>query len=519
MLNENVFAGKLKNMVVLNWAPIGTSTAGVTFVPGKKAKRVAIYLNKSNRPSRDEVIAGLLHQMIHAYFLVCCGAQDKDDLVDGRLKDELHFGVLLFQIHTLSALRGQQALPFDFHHERSNRGTGYYPYDPSGSYGTIKKWLDEEYKKALDQALDKNGDYVFKLDEDGPNPVHRLMAAGPSAAYVELIWNEQRVMVSREKVHKHATLKRQFADGKRSIKVPDCKLQIFQCLHSFIVDGEYKPHLGRVKKTGDPSACGPPAIRDLREDEPEFLLTDIKLFKLGEAMSFGELREYALGRMKEQHFTYNNPIAALAEIYNHGDIAKPVHNDLRKWTTEFLMKTTVYHSRHHYVEVLESNYDRLQRPDYYDKFLDFHHLSELFRQDCHRAIEQMHAREPVQALPSRSTSVRLPIPPRMPQQHARPRRASLTYGVPYTASPPNAMAQLPVYASTPPWSQSPVRARLASPYPTYGASPPDRRPIRAGHHEPVFEDTLGERVLDGIDVVSDGWSDLSGDTYYGVLGR
>ncbi|KAK5000192.1 hypothetical protein LTR66_000914 [Elasticomyces elasticus] len=519
MLNEDVFAGKLKNMVVLNWAPIGTSTAGVTFVPGKKAKRVAIYLNKSNRPSRDEVIAGLLHQMIHAYFLVCCGAQDKDDLVDGRLKDELHFGVLLFQIHTLSALRGQQALPFDFHHERLNRETGYYPYDPSGSYGTIKSWLDEEYKKALDQALDKNGDYVCRLDEDGPNPIHRLMAAGPSAAYVELIWDEQRVMISREKVHKYSTLKKQFADGKRSMKIPDCKLQIFQCLHSFIVDGEYKPDLGRVKKTGDPSACGPPAIRDLREDEPEFLLTDIKLFKLGEAMSFGELREYALERMKEQHFTYNNPIAALAEIYNNGDIAKPVHNDLRKWTTEFLMKTTVYHARHHYVEVLESNYDRLQRPDYYDKFLDFHHLSELFRQDCHRAIEQMHTREPVQALPSRSTSVRLPTPPRMLQQHARPRRASLTYGVPYPASPPNAIAQLPVYASTPPWTQSPVRARLASPYPTYGASPPDWRPIRAVHHEPVFEDTLGERVLDGIDVVSDGWSDLSGDPYFGVLGR
>ncbi|KAK3092220.1 hypothetical protein LTR53_019616, partial [Teratosphaeriaceae sp. CCFEE 6253] len=63
----------------------------------------------------DELLDALLHQMIHAYFLVTCGAQKKGATQDGRLLDGLHFGVIMYTIRDLTRQCRRGMLELTFH--------------------------------------------------------------------------------------------------------------------------------------------------------------------------------------------------------------------------------------------------------------------------------------------------------------------------------------------------------------------------------------------------------------------
>ena len=74
-IDSQFFRGVLKGNVYLIWKPLPrgcharTSRAGLNKVP-----RISIELSDDlRRCSRLDIVATLLHQMIHAYFLQCCG--------------------------------------------------------------------------------------------------------------------------------------------------------------------------------------------------------------------------------------------------------------------------------------------------------------------------------------------------------------------------------------------------------------------------------------------------------------
>jgi hypothetical protein len=99
-LDQELFRGVLKANVYLKWSDLTIHRHGATSRPGCKSNRVTIELNKrflwyrrELHWSRGALLAALIHQMTHAYFLICCVENVQHDLGHG-----LGFSAVLYQI-------------------------------------------------------------------------------------------------------------------------------------------------------------------------------------------------------------------------------------------------------------------------------------------------------------------------------------------------------------------------------------------------------------------------------------
>lgn len=388
LLDKDLFAGKLKAMVYLKWAKRKGSAPGMTSTPGVLVPRISIELNSTpfvdGDPDIDDLLDVLIHQMIHAYFLVCCGAQPKGSKQDGRLLDGIHFGVILRTIRDISKGCEEGPLKLIFHSAERRAGLrqGDVGQNPLlGAYGGmlrqsgrnsfisldtkgaaigpppadgcshcshenghitlphIKNWQVECFQVAIDLELDEKGDTVYNLEKDALAALDRLKGP-PSATYVELIWDKKRIMVNYEKAVGFSSLKKPIQkDDKRELKLPDCKMDILNCIWDFLNHGSYwKPPEEKVLEDTTSSKQSAPVLKPTVRGEKDFLSTHIRVFKAAESMKFEELQSYALKRMYEMLYTSDDPITALKELYNDGS-SKPVHSELHRWARKFLVQT------------------------------------------------------------------------------------------------------------------------------------------------------------------------------------
>lgn len=90
-IDAALFLGVLKSNVYLKWAPLPPALFGRTIRPGRgDCPRIAIELAErvKSRGAPEEILAVLLHQMIHAFLLQCCGHRNND--VGGNGHDLRH---------------------------------------------------------------------------------------------------------------------------------------------------------------------------------------------------------------------------------------------------------------------------------------------------------------------------------------------------------------------------------------------------------------------------------------------
>lgn len=404
-LDQCLFRGKLKGMVFLKWRSLSDNSPGVTRVPGIKNPRISIELNTRPFDERgadlDDMLDALIHQMIHAYFLVCCGTPLKDGQSDGRLLDALHFGVILSTIKEISEdceegplgltfyahLRGGQSRGsggyssyrralLDYHDSRSD-AKPYIAIDPKGNTvglppddgqthcmhdnrrfrpADIRNWQVTNYRNAIELDMDKKGRTIYDLDVSGKLlPVDRLH--GPaSSTYVELVWDDKRVMAPREKVVEFDSLKKPLQrEGKYELHMPKCDFHTLKCVWDFIQHSKYSPqhaHLGLAASLRHQNMKGPPIIvHGSAFDTTDGVAIHIRVFKVAEGMKFTELQSYAMERLYEMPTAADDPITALKEIYNENDKDKdkPIHAELHKWARKFLARTDEppHHHRRH----------------------------------------------------------------------------------------------------------------------------------------------------------------------------
>jgi hypothetical protein len=405
-LDRVLFQGLLKGMVHLKWQPLSDNAPGRTSAPDVKDPRICIELN--TRPfseqgtSLDELLDALIHQMIHAYFLVCCGKQGKSTEQDGRLLDALHFGILMYTIQEISGDCEDSYLPLSFYAHRrayrsraacrSHRMDFYYdrdagrsiarPYiaiDPHGGTvgpppndgqshcmhdnrrfrgADIRNWQVSNYASAIELEMDKKDNTIYDLDVSGElKPVERLQGP-PSSTYVELVWDGKRVMAPREKALGFDSLaKSGKKEGKYELNMPKCDFLTLKCVWDFIQHKKYSPK----KEDSDDSETaskprdepqGPPIIvhsngkdKDT-DDAADSVVVHIRVFNTAESMKFSELQKYALDRLYDMPTTSEDLITALKEIYN-GAESKPINADLHKWARKFLARTDESsHARH-----------------------------------------------------------------------------------------------------------------------------------------------------------------------------
>jgi hypothetical protein len=379
-LNDILFAGRLKDAIYLQFADLGPYLSGTTCNPGEgldsRVSRISIFLNsmlhKDAHP--DEILASLIHQMIHAYFIVTCGPQLPDETKYGRLSHGMHFGKIMFTIKELSAVAGRQPLPIDFGHNLSMDREGQFHSFPAALFplppmlprlrmvplkfrgqkvpgrsccppqpnarGLIETEVDKWYLKTCSplQSLPKcvRGPNLYRLTIPNDDFLEFPRTKAPlSSEFIELIFDEKCIYIPNSAIETYMSLKPHF-EKSRWLEMPlDTSLAAFKPLYEFLLRGSFPPDT-LLDLHNDPfTPILPPLIRGTDLAAPPYLTTSVRVFKLASALKFKELETYALSRLTSQSTTREDPLAVFSEIYN--DSPDP-HPDLRNWARAFLTR-------------------------------------------------------------------------------------------------------------------------------------------------------------------------------------
>lgn len=393
-LDKAIFGGKLQDMVYLRWRCQSTCSTGTTSAPNVEGiPRICMELNmtpfEDDEAGIDDLLEALIHQMIHAYFLVCCGAQKKGDHQDGRLMDGLHFGVILLTIKDISkqCVDGPLDLIFHAYKRRQYEGrlplipashlvnhrtpasknkNSYISLDPRGSavgpaaadgqthcmhdnrkisWQQIKNWQVETYARAIDLHIDLKGIEIWDLDADGVLIQHSRLHVDPSTTYVELLWDDKRIMVPRAKCMMFPSLERPITKlGQFDLMIPRCDFATFKCVDDFIQLENYRTSDYDLVRKGSRVLKGPPVYIPQDDTSPPSgslpsIIANIKVFKAAESMKFDEMQHHAMEKLWSAEMTGDDPIDAFVILYNDDEHSKkPIHSELHKWARKFMVK-------------------------------------------------------------------------------------------------------------------------------------------------------------------------------------
>ncbi|KAF2027477.1 hypothetical protein EK21DRAFT_36255, partial [Setomelanomma holmii] len=374
-LNETLFAGYLKNAVFLETSSLGLDVSGATYTqswgPMAEVKRISIILNNDvleNARARD-IVAILIHHMIHAYFLVACGPQKEDEVTYGRLGHGYEFGKVMSAIKKLSAAHGKELTPLNFGHNLSDLryvedGHVYMRRRPSKdthdsekekwycshchpnvyelAQPDVDKWYTKICKPMLDQPCKTIRSSTVQVYNDRRHeletkPRARLIS---SAKSVEFIFKDKSVLVDGNKIDDFLAVRRAFEMKKcRYVKMDsEVDEKTFMRFLEFIHTRAYRPDpsilaaaatgLGIARK-------GPPIIMPNNNSGKgdACVLTDVQFAKMGALMKLDECKSYALSRMNAYGIMTEDPINVLREIY------KGYEPDarLKEWARKFLL--------------------------------------------------------------------------------------------------------------------------------------------------------------------------------------
>ncbi|OQO14441.1 hypothetical protein B0A48_01318 [Cryoendolithus antarcticus] len=442
LLDRTFFLHLLNGMVYLRWRTQSDHSPGMTCTAGTVCPRVTIELNstpfKKDKAQIDDLLEQMIHQMIHAYFLICCGAQDKEAKQDGRLLDGVHFGVILEAINEITRRCRRKGLRMLFYASHRNDGglrglldsgsscqdgRPFIAIDPRGNTGgpppldgrshcshdnrhirrpDVTNWQVRDYSRCIDLALDSKGSIIYDLNEEGKLEPTDRRKGPPSATYIELIWDSKRVIIPREKAMAFPSLKRQAVKLDRfECIVPECEFQVFKCLWDFIQHQKYSPSLEEGHHSASASSyhrTGPPIIvgQGRVQEQPDGITTHIRVFKLAEGLFFEELRKYALERLFSMSRTTDDPVTALKELYNDKDGGKSsIHADLHKWARAFLARTEDRYGGGYGLDYAGaglgrglSNYEILLQT-HRERFEKLYHRNAALKDDCKLVVAEL----------------------------------------------------------------------------------------------------------------------------------
>lgn len=435
-LDKALFQNKLKDMVHLKWIRMCGESPGSTSVPSTEVPRICIRLNRTlfedGRATIDDMIDAVVHQMIHAYFLVCCGAAPENAAKDDdRLLDGVHFAVLLKTIDEISSCCREGPLDLIVYARDRNQGPctrngqewrlpgrsrrpPFISIDPRDSTVAtppadgrshcthdnsrfsetqVKNWQVVEYAKCIELDLDEKGDVVHDLKEDNTFKEVARLKGDPSHTYVELLWDKYRVMAPRDQVLEFQSLKKPaLKDEKHEIKIPECRFKVFKCLYDFI---QHRYYAGRDRtpwtsaSTARRKGKGPPLLKEVRtiDADPDEVgvITHIRVFKMAERLKFIELQEYALSRLWDMQFSHDDPIVALKEAYNDEDQDGLIAAKLRDWARGFLKEDGYRRGRseahHRDYGTGKTNYSKIVA-EHGEEFRSLYYRNEALKDDC-----------------------------------------------------------------------------------------------------------------------------------------
>jgi hypothetical protein len=200
----------------------------------------------------------------------------------------------------------------------------------------IDEWYNRTCKPLLDlpEPVRKATVLVYNDRHHNLEEVSRSAPTTPSSAdSLEFLFQDKPILVSTAKINAFMSIRKALDKAKsRFLAIfdevdRDTFMRLLELLHL----GRYSPDIMPVCT---PGRKGPPLIKPLHHASQPYLLTDIKMFKLGATMGFDEVKGLALERMSSQTITREDPVAVLKEIYDGVD----PDPDLRAWAKAFLAK-------------------------------------------------------------------------------------------------------------------------------------------------------------------------------------
>ncbi|KAH5720572.1 hypothetical protein HBI20_106070 [Parastagonospora nodorum] len=339
-LDEVLFAGHLKNAVYLESDNLGCDVSGATYTQSwgrvTEVKRMSIILNQDvlDFVTAGDIVAILIHHMIHAYFLVACGPQKEDELDYGRLAHGFHFGKLMTAIKELSAAHGKEHTTLEFGHD-----IGEYPYFSDGYYRPRRRNPDEQEDRDKWYCTHcySNVPPIPRSDIDKYYDKYIAPMLAQTTKSIRLatvyIYNDHKsYLVETKHLDNLLSIQRAFlVTSSRFLKLDakDLSESTFHRFLEFIHTGCYRPEipysLSSTRTSAPiikPSTCAASPV-----------LADIALFNFASTFDIDEVASYAMKRLHSYPEMTEDPLAALREKYTNGEPPKK----LKAWVRAFLL--------------------------------------------------------------------------------------------------------------------------------------------------------------------------------------
>jgi hypothetical protein len=373
-LDETLFAGHLKNAVYLSTNSPGSSVSGATYTqnwgPVTSVSRVSMILNRDMLDyarSRD-IVALLIHQMIHAYFLIACGPQKEDEVTYGRLSHGYHFGKIMTVIKSLSAAHGKELTSLDYALDfiLPSSSSPYYEDDfprrrpRNTSPSDHEEWycthchahtptirpssLEEWYTKTISPlltlrvpALRRATAQIYNDRRHELETQHRARLP-PSTHTIEIIYNDTCTLLPSALLDTHVLSARRALSHARILELDGKGVVGDETVRRFLEFahmGRYRPEpssSSSFTNHGGKGAVISPTAGHNRSGEA-WILADVQFVKFATEMRFEECRAYALQRLNKYFVVNEDLVEILAEIFK----GREPCGKLREWVGKFLV--------------------------------------------------------------------------------------------------------------------------------------------------------------------------------------
>jgi hypothetical protein len=369
-LDATLFKGHLKDAVYLSTLPLPPSLSGATYNanwgPDPGVTRISIVLNSGllEYARARDVVALLIHQMIHAYFLVACGPQKENEVEYGRLAHGKHFGQILTTIKDISATHGKELVGLDFGHDvliddevyprrrkdndSEDEAAKWYCTHCHASTASIPtrdltKWYTKTIAPLLSPSLSTSAlrSANVQIYNERRHAIESRSRARlpPSTETIEVLYNDISILVDREKIEENVLSARRALTHSRFLKISgkDVDEATFTRFMEYVHTGAYRPSpLYGGYGNGRGGLVLAPTAGHRRDDGDAHVLADILFVKFGTSYHLSECVEYGLKRLDSYSIVDEDPIDILTHIFS----GREPCTKLRSWVARFLRAGT-----------------------------------------------------------------------------------------------------------------------------------------------------------------------------------
>jgi hypothetical protein len=323
---------------------LSLNDSGKTMALLRGQHRAKIILNYESLPhlfkiretpqAQAYIMGAVVHQMIHAYFIVACGPQDQEKKANELLTHGEHFGIILHRIN--SACKG---LALDFGNTMPEVAHYVGRHDHEGGQGLwstqwgdqrkvttecardvkaikeeeCKDWYRTKCLKALDPDI-----YVYSASSRSfdEKPTSKC---GAKSDWVEISHKKNSYKVAKKLLAQFPTLKKKFEDT-RNLEVAD----------------------GVTAETFEEFVCFLHEERDQYSTDSLSLKMCIELYQLAVGIKFEELKDVMFDAMyghameiELANMNMDSILHVVRAVYD--DFASPDKN-LRTWAKQFMRR-------------------------------------------------------------------------------------------------------------------------------------------------------------------------------------